>query len=138
MTRINVVHVSELCDKHLLSEHRELTRIPNNIVKGKFSFKGQPGAYVLGEGHMKFFYSRLTYLFHRYQALHAECVKRGFRVQYIWPENLPSLPIFWGDYTPTPEALAINRARIQQNMPKRARFTRVSAWGTLEVFVMGS
>ena len=138
MTRINVIPVSELCDKHLLSEHRELTRIPNNIVKGKFSFKGQPSAYTLGEGHVKFFYSRLAYLLSRYQALHAECIKRGFKVQYIWPDNLPSLPIFWSDYTPTPEAIDINRERIRQNMPKAARFTRVSAWGTLEVFVISS
>ncbi|OYQ73494.1 hypothetical protein B9T20_07170 [Wohlfahrtiimonas sp. G9077] len=33
MTRINVVDVETLCDQHLLAEHRELTRIPNDIVK---------------------------------------------------------------------------------------------------------
>ncbi|WP_084023089.1 pyrimidine dimer DNA glycosylase/endonuclease V [Xenorhabdus hominickii] len=31
MTRINVILSSELCDQHLLAEHRELTRIPNDI-----------------------------------------------------------------------------------------------------------
>jgi len=35
MTRINVVPVEELCDQHLFSEHRELTRIPNGIRDGK-------------------------------------------------------------------------------------------------------
>lgn len=29
MTRINLVPPEELCDQHLLAEHRELTRIPN-------------------------------------------------------------------------------------------------------------
>ena len=36
MTRINVVQVQELCDQHLLAEWRELTRIPNGVVTGKF------------------------------------------------------------------------------------------------------
>jgi hypothetical protein len=47
MTRINVVPVTELCDKHLLAEHRELKRIPNRIVKGKFTLKDAPTEYVL-------------------------------------------------------------------------------------------
>ncbi|HGJ5874346.1 MAG TPA: pyrimidine dimer DNA glycosylase/endonuclease V [Arsenophonus apicola] len=33
MTRINVIPPNELCDQHLLAEHRELTRIPNYNVK---------------------------------------------------------------------------------------------------------
>lgn len=36
MTRINVVPPSELCDQHLLAEFRELTRIPNGVLYGKF------------------------------------------------------------------------------------------------------
>ena len=50
MTRINLVPPAELCDQHLLAEHRELTRIPNAVAKGKFSLKGQPSDYKLGEG----------------------------------------------------------------------------------------
>ena len=37
MTRINLVPPTELCDQHLLAEHRELTRIPNAVAKGKYS-----------------------------------------------------------------------------------------------------
>ena len=47
MTRINLVSPAELCDQHLLAEHRELTRIPNAVAKGKFSLKGQPDDYKL-------------------------------------------------------------------------------------------
>ena len=54
MTRINLVPPEELCDQHLLAEHRELTRIPNAVAKGKFHLKGQPTEYKLGEGHVRF------------------------------------------------------------------------------------
>lgn len=54
MTRINVVPVEELCDQHLLAEHRELTRIPNAVARGRFSLLGQPADYKLGEGHVRF------------------------------------------------------------------------------------
>ena len=39
MTRINLVPPEELCDQHLLAEHRELTRIPNAVAKGKYHLK---------------------------------------------------------------------------------------------------
>lgn len=50
MTRINLVPPEELCDQHLLAEHRELTRIPNAVAKGKYHLKGQPAEYKLGKG----------------------------------------------------------------------------------------
>ena len=62
MTRINLVPPAELCDQHLLAEHRELTRIPNAVAKGKFSLKGQPSDYKLGEGHVRFFFNKLMFL----------------------------------------------------------------------------
>lgn len=123
MTRINVVPVEELCDQHLLAEHRELTRIPNAVAKGKFHLKGQPTDYKLGEGHVRFFFNKLTFLKKRYDLLHQECKKRGFNVQYIWPDNLPDDPALWLDYQVTEAALSINRERIQQRMPANPRFT---------------
>ena len=48
MTRINCgLNPSELTDRHLLSEAREIKRIPNLIKKGKFSMKGQPKELLL-------------------------------------------------------------------------------------------
>ena len=49
MTRINLVPPEELCDQHLLAEHRELTRIPNAVAKGKYHLKG-PVSYT----HLKY------------------------------------------------------------------------------------
>lgn len=123
MTRINLVPPAELCDQHLLAEHRELTRIPNAVAKGRFSLRGQPADYVLGTGHVRFFFDKLGFLKERYDALHAECRARGFQVQYIWPDTLPDDASLWKAYTPTPSALALNRARIAERMPARARFT---------------
>ncbi|MFU2059339.1 pyrimidine dimer DNA glycosylase/endonuclease V [Avibacterium volantium] len=123
MTRINVVPPQELCDQHLLAEHRELTRIPNAVAKGKYNLAGQPADYKLGEGHVRFFFNKLQFLKNRYDLLHQECKARGFNVQYFWPENLPQDPSLWQDYQPTENALTLNRERIQLRMPKVARFT---------------
>lgn len=125
MTRINLVPPSELCDQHLLAEHRELTRIPNAVAKGKFNLQGQPNDYKLGEGHVRFFFNKMTFLQKRYDALHQECLARGFNVQYIFPQNLPQDPNLWLDYEPTETALALNRERIMLRMPVKARFTSI-------------
>ena len=116
MTRINVVPVEELCDQHLLAEHRELTRIPNCIVRGRYSLVGQPSKYVLGKGHVKFFYDKLSYLHKRYNMLHEECFRRGFRPGWCWPLDVSNQFELWGDYTPTEEAKALNRERIADRM----------------------
>ena len=62
MTRINLISPKELCDQHLLAEHRELTRIPNAVAKGKFHLKGQPEEYKLGEDHVRFFFNKMAFL----------------------------------------------------------------------------
>ena len=112
MTRINLVPPAELCDQHLLAEHRELTRIPNAVGKGRYSLAGQPADYKLGTGHVRFFFDKLAFLQRRYQALHDECLARGFKVRYIWPRELPQDAALWRDYEATAQALAANRARI--------------------------
>ncbi|MGC7559181.1 pyrimidine dimer DNA glycosylase/endonuclease V [Pasteurella sp. PK-2025] len=123
MTRINLIPPNELCDQHLLAEHRELTRIPNAVAKGKFNLIGQPEDYKLGTGHVRFFFNKLTFLKKRYDLLHQECLARGFNVQYIWPTHLPDNQALWLDYTPTAQALAANRQRIAERMPAKPRFT---------------
>lgn len=124
MTRINVVHPTELCDQHLLAEHRELTRIPNTVVRGKFSLEGQPEDYKLGEGHVRFFFNRLGFLYDRYQLLHKECLRRGFNVTYRWPTD-PLPEELCKGYEPTVFALVANRERIAERMPAKFRFTNI-------------
>ena len=123
MTRINVVPPSELCDKHLLAEIRELPRIPNSINSGRAKVDcPKPDQYVLGRGHVSFFYNKLGWLHERYNALHAECTARGFKVVYRWPDKVDRKLYNYVDIV-TPEALRLNRERIQIRMPKNAKWS---------------
>lgn len=82
MTRINVgVDPRELPGPALLSEHREMTRIPNAVKSGRANLQQKmPDRFKLGEGHVIFFYKRLGFLSRRYDAVLAECRRRGYDV----------------------------------------------------------
>lgn len=122
MTRINVIPPSELCDQHLLAEFRELTRIPNGVLSGKLKtyYPDRPLVYTLGAGHVKFFTNKLYWLHIRYAALLNECGNRGFNVIDIWP-----LEVFEGfdrAYIPTEQDRTLNRQRIKERWPAKARY----------------
>lgn len=116
MTRINVgIPPKELSNKHLIAEHREIKRIPNCVSKGRFNLKDQPQFFKLGQGHVKFFYTRLGYLSKRYEELYQECINRGFNVQYYgdaW-NNIPEKMM--GDYSPTEQDIELIKERIKSN-----------------------
>jgi len=133
MTRINVVPVTELTDKHLLAEYRELPRVFR--AAQKWHRKGGnvddlPDTYRLGTGHVKFFYCRLQFCYLRQRDLYAECRRRGFNVT-LKPNrkqlmgNVPSC--LQRDYTPTREALRINRERIATRLDEAAQRRTASA-----------
>lgn len=113
MTRINVVPVEELCDKHLLAEYRELPR----VFKLARPCDDAPKTYTLGSGHVKFFYDKLGYCAERFTALKQEMKKRGFNANMTLTglEGLIDNPL-WGHYIPTEEAKALNRARIAERI----------------------
>lgn len=124
MTRINVVDPTELCDQHLFAETRELKRIPNMIKSGKARLDlPRPNRYVLGKGHVSFFYDKLKWLRNRYDALYAECHRRGINATYMFPDDLPEY--LCNDWTPDENAVKINRERIQLRMPKNARWSNL-------------
>ena len=93
MTRINTgIRASELPDKLLLAELREIKRIPNVIAKGNYRMENIPERFTLGTGHVKFFYNKLEYLLERYNELRDEAINRGFNVSDFndaW-SNVPS------------------------------------------------
>lgn len=125
MTRINVVPPQELCDQHLLAELRELPRIPNRVKRRIEAGQVQPPAsapscYVLGTGHVVFFYDKLKFLRRRYLALLAEAEARGFNVAPRWPE-MPYRPEVWKDYEPDLAAMTVNRARICDRLSTMVR-----------------
>lgn len=120
MTRINVVPAAELSSKHLVAEYRELPRVfglvRSAIGRGLAPADiAAPSEYTLGPGHIKFFYTRLLWLARRHRLIVEEMIDRGYTPQFT--ERLRSrhgdIPLpWWGDYEPTADALAINRARI--------------------------
>ena len=124
MTRINVIHPSELCDKHLIAEYRELPRVfklarPNAVI---------PDIYVLGAGHVTFFYNKLGFLAKRARDIFNECQSRGFNVTFN-PDNLWTLSNYkelYNDWTPTPEAITLNKARIEQRIKEFKRPIKIS------------
>jgi len=115
MTRINCgISPSELSRQHLLSEHREIKRIPNNIKKKKAVIKDIPNTFKLGPGHIKFFYDKLLYLKKRYIELYNECIKREYNVQsYLsaWDDIPDEL---MNDYIPTENDIKIVKERIKE------------------------
>jgi len=122
MTRINVVPVQELSRQHLIAEYRELPRIFNlvkaAIERGELpNDRKNPVEYCLGTGHCRFFYDKCTWLTRRFSSLWKEMQYRGYSPQFTAVPSVVSDILgeeWWQDYEPTPEALALNRARIAE------------------------
>lgn len=117
MTRINLVDPSTLHQKHLLAEYRELPRVFKLAEAAQNRGIKIPPEYVLGPGHVTFFYNKLGFLAQRFQAIVAECQKRGFNIAHTQVPTV-NLPIkWWQTYNPTPKAIELNAARIKDRMP---------------------
>lgn len=87
MTRINTLHPKYLSDQHLMAEYRELPRVFTIVKKGKD--KGKPGTeFKMGEGHVKFFYDKLDWLFTRYYDICTELMNRKYKINMIKPDDL--------------------------------------------------
>lgn len=124
MTRINVVPPSSLTREHLIAEYRELPRVFALAHKASQSKKPwtdkQPKAFTMGTGHVVYWYDKLKYLSNRHKSLIQEMRKRGYQVNFTadleehWRPLIPA--DYWKDYSPTPEALAINQERIAKRL----------------------
>lgn len=121
MTRINVVPVETLSRQHLIAEYREITRLPGNLKaslsrKSKpFSMTEIPSRYVLGTGHVKFFFDKMQFLEQRFESLVNEMIKRGYNPSYLDSTIFRDCPVeFYNNYVPTPEAIELNIARIKE------------------------
>lgn len=131
MTRVNLVDPSTLCDQHLLAELREIKRIPNAVLAGRVSLSNIPKRFTVrldaeperGSGHVKFFYDKLLWLQRRYTILHNEASQRGFNVSWMWPEVSHLPDDLLGEWIPSKEDIRRSRARIEEAMPPKPRFT---------------
>ena len=120
MTRVNVgIRPDELSRQHLIAELREIKRIPNLILKDKFSLKNQPALFTLGTGHVKFFYNKLQYLKDRYISLYTEAISRGFNVQNYtncFDDAIHKYPEFANNYEEQPIDREILLVRIYERL----------------------
>lgn len=116
MTRINLIPVQELTNKHLIAEKHEITRV-FALAKNSKSPK-IPNTYRMGTGHVTFFYDKLAFVVKRYEGLCDEIRKRGFVCNQIpSKELLVDMPTkFINDYSPTNIDIEISRNRILERL----------------------
>lgn len=118
MTRINLVPPEELTDQHLMREYQELPRIVG-LVRKAINREGKPSDfkiapdYILGAGHVTFFYNKLEFLRKRQLLLIAELLVREYKIVHKEGLDLYDIPDEWkGDYIPTNNGLRLSRNRI--------------------------
>ena len=123
MTRINLIPPAQLVDKHLGAEYRELPRV-YGLVRNAQARGMHPSDYhtcsapfLLGPGHVKFFYTRLHWLNSRYAALVAECLHRGWRINHPLPPDHDIHRQWFGNWVPTIADVTLSQARITAKLP---------------------
>lgn len=132
MTRINLIPVEELTDQHLIAEYRELPRIfslvknaqdkGKNISDFKISDK-----YLLGTGHVTFFYNKLIFLQKRLNLLINECLKRGFHISLQAEYPLDTFNNEWlNDWMPDLDEINLSYSRISEKINKNPYFYKLN------------
>lgn len=131
MTRINLIPVTELHSRHLVAEYRELPRV-FSLIRADDAKRAAgvrtptaPASYVLGPGHVRFFYDKALWLLERQRLLIAEMNRRGMRPSFTADDSLiegidvgRQLP----GWAPNQDEVNLNRARIEQRLDEmRAR-----------------
>ena len=137
-----------MIDEHLRAARKEYPRIPNKVLElwerdAFHRLKKAPKAYTVqtkhnpngGKGHMMFFCDKLTYVYDQYQAIRAECAKRGFTGGQFknadhWPGGIPEVvetdsgDTFkpWNDYTPPSEAIDLCKTRMIERIPEKPHY----------------
>lgn len=146
MTRINCVDPSILSNKHLVAEYNELPRVfrlvlalkdiesrspasqeagsMNSRLKGRARWlKATHRTYKMGNGHLKFFYTKCQYLKKRYVELYKEMLRRGMRphssvVRAVLTRAKFIDKDFCEDWEPTEADWAENLKRLKEWDPR--------------------
>lgn len=134
MTRINLIPPQKLLDQHLLAEYRELPRVAAYLRKslardGRERLLARiPAHYVLGTGHVTFFYNKGAFLHARYEALVAECLARGIHLQKVAsPDAIWQIFMetdFYQPWQPQRAEIALNVARLTEKLRQKPDFYR--------------
>jgi deoxyribonuclease (pyrimidine dimer) len=135
LTRINLTKVESLTDQHLLTEYRELPRIFGNVRKAILAKKTwkkdyaskAPKDYVLGTGHMVFFYNKLLFLAKRQDDLIKECLVRCIGITFTEGLDYSDIPEEWlGDYSPTDATIALSQSRLDERIMDKPNWYKLN------------
>jgi deoxyribonuclease (pyrimidine dimer) len=124
MTRINVVDVTQLTDQHLMAEYRELPMVAGSLRRSLRSKRGLPAIpdqYVLGRNHVTFFYNKGKFLHDRYNALVAELISRGYKLD---PNREADFDTFinnglYNDWNITDADVSVNSSRLSEKLTSK-------------------
>jgi deoxyribonuclease (pyrimidine dimer) len=120
-------------DQHLFAEFREIKMVPKSLRRSLAVYTPVsalsriPSSYVLGVGHVSFFYDKGAYLAERYEELKMELLRREYNINIdspLDPDGMFKDERFNKDYTPTPGALALIRQRIAEKIALRPGWYR--------------
>lgn len=115
MTRINLVPIEELSDRHLVAEYRELPR----CLKQEISLLGVQDRYLLGAGHMKWARLHGRFLLDRYSSICDEMRYRGFNVGYPAATLSSYLKDWMLGYVPDERDIELSRDRIVERISQK-------------------
>lgn len=133
MTRINAdLEPKRLADQHLMAEYQELAMVHASLrrsLRARPATKvlaGLPPHYVLGKGHVSFFYDKLLFLERRYAALVAELKARNYNLnpdrKFTHEGEFP--PEFYNDWTPTAQDRKIIAERLVSRIQQKPEWYR--------------
>ena len=115
MTRINVIHPEYLLDQHLFAEYRELPRVfgdARDAIGGNLKVSKN---YLLGKGHVTFFYDKTPWLVQRHAAIVTELLKRGYNLK-LTDALVPVEGYAPSDWRPSPADVVVNMERLQERL----------------------
>ncbi len=128
-----------LTDQHLFAEYRELPRVSAYLTRALAAHGGRegvlariPGRYVLGKGHVTFFYDKGAFLAARHAALVEELRRRDFRLsdpckardETIWTV-FRAADLYATDWRATPPEIRRNVARLLAKVAAKGNFYRL-------------
>ena len=119
MTRINLIHPRSLTDQHLIAEYREIVRLKRPIDAG---WTGElPNGYVLGAGHVRFFYDKEGWLWDRFESLKHAMEMRAYAV------NLPNVfSKYECSWEPSRDEIMLNVERIVERVMSQKSIPRMN------------
>ncbi len=130
MTRINLTPPETLDPRHLVAEYRELPRVfalirADDAKRALGLCTPDPGPhYVLGAGHVRFFYDKALWLLTRQRSLIAEMRRRGMNPAHEADETLlDGIDMIRQrrNWAPDAHEIALNRFRINTRLAEMAR-----------------